>query len=1735
MASSSNSWVSSMPSCSPATKASFSGFYQTQQGTLTSKSPSYVCKFCGELTSSRKNLSWHQQNDCDAGLVDCSPGCVDAPQVIPSLAELSAYLPRLVPEDVESSSTLSGCNSNSSEPFLRPLQKVDECWLSAGLEASGADERYCGLDDGIGLSDDELVAEIMGPVKVQDNLRRSKLIGPLPCWSVINHYRRLNDAAKSRAASYKKYQRDKIVSARRERSRLVKVNKAKMTKPAVIKPAGRGHARRRVPKCGARPQRKHPGPMPKEKVAVVPFIRDMTYNNQALFRLRRRIAQCVVARSNVKALLNSASVIEALVNGENPYRWTIPFTLSLPNFRRSLHARRVKSMRAHFARGLTNYLLLALAGDVESNPGPPSLDRHLDFSSGSEGGQTQGEASVLSSAQAPIIPSLNNVQMVVTQMPFYVTSPDVNNALGMATYPRPAYRTGLLGRNVATGSLSFLGDRWFREGENQLPQEFNKRDYLSMVGIPHANWARYLATDPDAELCTQTAWKESRDMDLTPRQDDRPILRDYAPVADLLASGGEMFVNSKEWETLESVLSSSRLFGHRGWTSDKPAWDEWRFGAPERMRWFARMANLHNKGASYVNRFFALWQMYFTTRIMNDISVDCPTFPPAAARTPVLWDGGVAAGARRYCDIVHLDGKRERVRNEGGMRSNTEVHLLRHNYLVPAQRRVANECPAVWDTWTAPAAPAWAGMAGNVLMQGYYFKNELLAGDWCVILPDPGNANINNRTAAQRVVNWLTSPTIFVANAVLLHPLTGNFLASTLAAKPSLDDVIFPLANLGALDVVGGERALHDEETLEGLLDGTVGLYDVEGWSKIEVQALVLSCTYKYWNVSHEVKRLVGDANAWAIPHIDRFRPLAHRKVLLHWGRSTPITTDLDTIPHILNSFCGLVNAAGDRPWNMHANVFTGVIENLLIKTGAYDDCLAAFELVAARVFARSNFSVPGGAAQGVSDYTLNAMMEGNRFNLPHDLTATAYFTPMKLQKAAIPDGELATILYREWDDMVNYCYYLNVGIAKAYSWAFTGLSLTNRCFATGATQRRKNHMRRLTYTSHPLESSLIDAYARNTCAWLHKWSFSKLLALSIHAPRSVFDAAGAMVNTLAHSMQAFCSFKIIDFWAVAWMLRVVPDMAMIPVKELNRKWQESEPGPGGDLTMNNHDPRLGASLPPLSYRMILSDGGHILSANYYLAANACPTSVVRENMQWDNINENRAAVRDRVAFAWWLKPSNIGHPVGANYHQFGIGQYRMRGYAGLGPVSYNCVPNRDIEMVRPRAWGVVATDGAGVPAPGVYDSWVRVNDGELATPTLTYVGPSWGRNEGDFFDDYYVTSVVDEQTSTVLGLSFGPVSGLSDWFSRAKASVTTNKFNNLSLLQPSALANDNEPHIPKGVPLPDFLNMHGGKNERRTFNGKSVHLVSRRDDDHIAGASTASSSPVEVKLSTKPGAIHVRPSVKQTSVHNDRILEGNDKRVTRPTTVTARVPGLRDIVHDPLLDTLPSGAKPTHLPVPMSAPGGQVKVKVTKGGGNLNSRSDLNLKSAKGRVEARPPVVTRAEATTAHVFEDVLRDPAVVEAAFNKSGLDNIIYKAGETYLVDKTGEIKLTGEAADLARSKMRSSNWGASHRGTSMYPTTVQDVKEDLAGLVISDPTNKLDEKVALNDQDAYIAQNDFVKLVTRSKGGDDLATSATKPTYSQALTSAGPSTLPKDIGPIAGDEVGDLDRYAANASF
>nr|QIP68015.1 MAG: RNA-dependent RNA polymerase [Bremia lactucae associated fusagravirus 2] len=783
-------------------------------------------------------------------------------------------------------------------------------------------------------------------------------------------------------------------------------------------------------------------------------------------------------------------------------------------------------------------------------------------------------------------------------------------------------------------------------------------------------------------------------------------------------------------KTFNHVLSSHRYFGMQGSVFK----EEWKVAEADRVRRMSLLTRLTSHGHLYVRMFYKLVSMYYSALVREEYSPvgvgDHTSFP--GPQHP-------AAGTPR---VEWADSFPPRLSAE------VEVYA------------VAARIAAVQNQVHADIEPGFH--IYDIVGGGLYRYDNRVA-----MLTDWGN--------------WAT-PTAQVAAVNVAGVLSDLRRFGKVSARGVTKVEPKDLPEV----TIGGEDALWDEfllihERQRFLIDAegvpptalAVWMVALAARSRISARNVVVSTVQRHFVPGAE-------STTWGVDYA---------KVYIHTGcqHAEEAKRAFESIP-----YTGRVNAVHA----LRSHVILDSIRWLVIKTGAEADLVQAVELADMTSAGTASASVRGVAAQ--FDTAFTGLMVGSSLRLPFDATLPAYLYPFRVNAQLLSETE-------EWFGLranmrLNMMYYTHIMLSNAFGWASYSSSAEGGCFnltatglaGTAAAQQR--HGRELLSRRGEYTLSLHDRMIMSCCAHAYGWSPSKAALLSIQPERIMRSSIVARDDRSFHEFWRVHTVPHAEsFYNELWLVKKIPDYAVLPMPRGTVKWPEDKARPVVDSAADASEVRVGATMAPFDYKYWLADGGQAFSLQYYVAANGAVGTVT----QADRFSVAGEGVRLGV----WRKPVQARWPAApATLSLADRGGCRLTGELTdyIDPYMFSMY-NHAHKL--PNAYGVQRYSGAAV-LTGPSRSWFQLSQGACdIVPTLTYEAPSWAIREAEPIADYYLAALVDPLEGKFTGFHWASVGAMKpgNQGSREQSSASLASHGLSPIKTTSALANDNDPHMPRG------------------------------------------------------------------------------------------------------------------------------------------------------------------------------------------------------------------------------------------------------------------------------------------------------------------------------------------------
>ncbi|AEX87901.1 hypothetical protein EXH54_gp1 [Phytophthora infestans RNA virus 3] len=488
-----------------------------------------------------------------------------------------------------------------------------------------------------------------------------------------------------------------------------------------------------------------------------------------------------------------------------------------------------------------------------------------------------------------------------------------------------------------------------------------------------------------------------------------------------------------------------------------------------------------------------------------------------------------------------------------------------------------------------------------------------------------------------------------------------------------------------------------------------------------------------------------------------------------------------------------------DDSHNLSAHAILDSIRWLVLKTGAEADLVQAVELVDSLSAGYTSMELRG-VATGVST-AFTGLMLSHSLRVPFDATLPAYLYPFRVNAQLLSETE-------EWLGLrpnmrLNMMYYNCIMQSNAFGWASFASSAEGGCFnlaaagLTGSAAAQQRHGRELTTRRGEYSLALHDRMVLSCCAHAYGWSPSKALLLSIQPERVVRLSIVDGTDRSFHSLwQVHTVPHAALFYEEQWLVKKIPDYAVLPMPRGTVKWPEDKARPVVDSAADASEVRVGATMSPFDYKYWLADGGQAYSLQYYVAANAA-TGTVGNAARY-------SAAGEYTRLGVWRKPVQARWPAApATLDLAGRGGMRMAGELSdyIDPYMLSMYNH---EHKLPNAFGVQRYHNGAVTV-GARRSWFQLSQGAAdIAPTISYEAPSWAVREVEPIADYYLAALVDPLEGKFTGFHWASLAGLKPGVGQGRdvASASLAPFGLNPIRSSSALANDNDPHQPRGRPV---------------------------------------------------------------------------------------------------------------------------------------------------------------------------------------------------------------------------------------------------------------------------------------------------------------------------------------------
>ncbi|UXE43263.1 hypothetical protein [Phytophthora fragariae fusagravirus 1] len=869
-------------------------------------------------------------------------------------------------------------------------------------------------------------------------------------------------------------------------------------------------------------------------------------------------------------------------------------------------------------------------------------------------------------------------------------------------------------------------------------------------------------------------------------------------------------ITQQQIKTFNHVLSGHRYFGAQGSVFK----EAWKVAESDRLNRMAMMARLVGNGQLYIRMMFKLISMYYSAMAREEASGPATT-------------------------------------------SGSAHHASWPAAAVPTVRWLDAYPPSFSEEVTIYS------VANNVAQQGTEVAHDLFRGFY--VHRQAPNLLVRYATRAALDADWGTwaTPAATVAAAerasslmdLERHSKSKRFGVSQCEPKEF------------ATHAVGGED-LFFEDFMQ-VHERRMFLLDAEG-VPTEVLEVWLNALAAKSHVNYVARRAGTDTEQRFIPHSESVMwAVDYSRVYVHTGsmHAAEVKNTVDTVDY------------ATRARDSHSTPSTVILDAirwLLLKTAAEEDFFHALDLADSMAVATRTRRIRGTAA-GL-DMAFHAMFQGYEVKLPLDITLPAYFSPFRAQ--GFVSSEVEEWLALRVNMKQNLCYYKHIMQQNAFSWAAFASSASAECWtpSTGAPSARERaciqHGRELTVRRDSYALSLFDRLIVSACAHMYNWAPSRHYMVS-HASARVTATSFTGVGTVEFGTlwRPHTVPHGVHVYAELWLAKKVPDFMMLPVPEGTIKWPEDKGRPIVDSAADAGQVRLGATMQAFDYKYWLADGGQVFSAQYYVAANASAGVVNRAATY-------KGGAAEATRLAYWRKPVQSAFPAGAtNLPLDARGGMRLDGDFSnyLDPFMMEVYSHHH---KLPLAWGVEHVDTTGiapVAVPGAIRSWFRINQGAVSVaPTLTFEAPTWAVRDVEPIADYFMAALVDPLEGKFAGFHWASVTTLKpkDGTSREGASPIVTLTNMPSIRHSSALANDNEPHMPRGRGGSARRTATGGPRGRKphaTPAGKSFNKI------------LAAAAPSELEQADQAAP--------------------DDEEVVSPTGIAAEVKGRLD--HTPRVELL--------------------------------------------------------------------------------------------------------------------------------------------------------------------------------------------------------------------------------------
>nr|QIP68010.1 MAG: ORF2 [Bremia lactucae associated fusagravirus 1] len=432
--------------------------------------------------------------------------------------------------------------------------------------------------------------------------------------------------------------------------------------------------------------------------------------------------------------------------------------------------------------------------------------------------------------------------------------------------------------------------------------------------------------------------------------------------------------------------------------------------------------------------------------------------------------------------------------------------------------------------------------------------------------------------------------------------------------------------------------------------------------------------------------------------------------------------------------------------------------------TGAYSDCAVGFEMAAARAFGVDN-RLHQNAARG--HRLFNALYDEDQLQLPRDATLPAYFYPFRHHDRVA--FEKLDILHDSQSRVYEVGRLMNLSLMVGRQWAFKALSLTGDALnPAGRGRLAALHTHRICNRVTPDTLSILDIVTKNAIAHMYHWAPSNLVlnsnVLGVTEP-------GASGNVIGNYFSRLVTPFLLHPYHSVWTMFGLPDFMALPFTNGTVKWPKDKAYPLKNAMVPISEVRLGATLPPLTYKYWVGDGGAEFSAQYYLSENCGADPAVTENCRL------RA----------WDKPMEFNLPAAATgftvprMREVGLESYMVPGTL----CSYNHV-NRIT-----KAYGL-ALDPAIAGGNSAWNDIATASTG--VAPALVYTGPKRFVTEPADLQDYTLLALSNQSTGAFAGMVMVPSQELLSMRTSPESPAYTQYMRPPLMDTPSALANDNSP-----------------------------------------------------------------------------------------------------------------------------------------------------------------------------------------------------------------------------------------------------------------------------------------------------------------------------------------------------